>query len=65
MTIMQVRTVSSPSIISRVNLLGGTSHWTYNEPSTMYNQTLVTYNYYTGSGSMSIRDIAQTIMRGR
>ena len=65
MTTMQVRTVSSPSMISRINLLGGINHWKYNEPSTMYNQTLITYNYYTGSGSMSIRDITQTVMRGR
>ena len=65
MTQMQARAVSSSSITSRVNLLGGVSYWTYNQPSTMYNQTLVTYNYSTASGSMSIRDISQTVMRGR
>jgi hypothetical protein len=65
MTQMQSRTVSSTSITPRVNLSGGKSYWTYNQPATMYNQTLITYNYYDASGSMSIRDISQTVMRGR
>jgi hypothetical protein len=62
---MQARAVSSSSITSRVNLSGGVSYWTYNQPVTMYNQALIIYNYSSASGSMSIRDISQTVMRGR
>lgn len=62
---MKPRNVATAQIIARISTNAGISYYTYNEPQVKYNETLVTYNYYSSRGNAILRTVATPMMRGR
>ena len=65
MSNMNPRSVTTPTMKTRVSTDPGIYNFHYNEPGVKYNQPLVTYNFYTYRGELGPRVVESANMKGR
>ena len=62
---MKPRNVATAQMYFRQSTDASISYYTYNQSQVMYNQPLVSYNYYSSRGNVNPRVMATPMMRGR
>ena len=62
---MKPRNVATSQMYFRQSTDTSITHYLYNQSQVMYNEPLVSYNYYSSRGNVIPRVIATPMMRGR
>jgi len=62
---MKPRNIATPEMKWRESNASPVAHYRYEQSGVKYNESFVTYNYYSNRGKVKNRIVATPMMRGR